>query len=111
MRAGRLEMTKDAGADVTCHHNPGIIWVTSYWIKMLECVGIIYVSNKLQCNYLRSTNVRSRRGPNWCGYDKDEINDIWQDDGRCNTRTMGQCLWELESPRMTMGQMITSNKV
>ena len=104
-------MTKDAGAHVTCHHYPGIIRVTFHRMKVPECVGNSYVSNRLMHDYLRSANARNRGGPNWRGYDEDEISDILQDDGICDIRTMGQRVRELERPRMTTGQMMTSSEV
>ena len=61
---GGPKMTKEVDAQVTCIHHLGIIWVTSHWIKVSEHVGISYVSNRLQGNYLKSANARSRRGPN-----------------------------------------------
>ena len=54
MRAHGPEITKDRGAHMTCHHYPGIIRVTSHRMKVLERVGISYVSNKLYWDYLRS---------------------------------------------------------
>ena len=83
-------MAKDAGAHVTCRHHPGLIRITSHRMKVSERVGISYVSNRLQRDYLRWPNVRSRRGPNWHGHDEDEVSDILQDNERCDTRTMGQ---------------------
>ena len=52
-----------------------------------------------------------RAAGHWCGYNDDEISDILQDDGRCDTRTMGQRVREQERPRMMTGQMITSSEV
>ena len=69
-------MTKDIAAHATCHHHPGIIRVPSYRIKVLEHVRINYVSNKLQCDYLRNANVKNRKGPSWRGYAEDGISDI-----------------------------------
>ena len=46
-------MTKDIGAHVTWQHHPGIIRVTCHRMKVSECVRISYVSNRLQCDYLR----------------------------------------------------------
>ena len=92
-------MTKDVGAHVTCHHHPGIIWVASHRMKVSERVGISYVSNRLQCDYLMNANARSRGGPSWRVYDEGGINKILQDDGRFDTRMMSQRVWEKGSPR------------
>ena len=74
-------MAKDAGTHVICHHHPGIIWVTSHQMKVPERVGINYVSNRLQCDYIRSAIARSSGRLSWHGYDKDGVSDIMQDDG------------------------------
>ena len=80
-------------------------------MKVSEHGGISYVLNRLQCDYLRSANARSRGGPNWRGYDKDEISDILHDDGSCDTRETGQCARKQGNPRMTTGQMMTSSEL
>ena len=64
-----------------------------------------------QGHNIRSANARSRKGPNEHGYDEDEISDILQDDGRCDMRTMGQRVRELERPRMMTGQIMISSEV
>ena len=56
-------MIKDASAHVTCHHHLDIIRVTSHQMKVLERVGISYVSNRLHWDYLRSANARSHGIP------------------------------------------------
>ena len=98
LRAGGPEMTKDSGAHVTCHHHLGIIWVTSHRMKVLEHVGISYMSNAKSC-----------RGPSWRVYDEDGINNILPDDGRFDARMMWLRVWEKASPRTMTSWMITSS--
>ena len=84
---------------MTCYYHPGVIRVISHWIKVSERVGISYVSNRLQCDYVRSANARSHGGPSGRVYNKDGINNILQDDGSFDTRTMWQRVREKGSPR------------
>ena len=39
-----IGVPNNAGAHVTCHHHPGIIRVTSHWMKVSECVGTVFVA-------------------------------------------------------------------
>ena len=66
---------------------------------MLEHVGISYMSNRLQHDYLRSANAKSRRGPSWRVYDEDGINNILPDDGGFDARMMWLRVREKGSPR------------
>ena len=104
-------MTKDAGAHVTCHHHPGIIRVTSHWMKVSECVGISYVSNMVLRDFLRSANARSYGRPCWRGDDKYGVINIVQDDGSFDTRTMRQRVREQGCPRTMTRWMIPSSEV
>ena len=68
------------------------------------------MSNRLQCDHLRSANARSRGGPSRRGNDEDGISEILQDNGNYDTRMMGQRVWEEGDPRMMAGQVMTSSE-
>ena len=64
---------------------------------------VVGLPKECQCQEPRRTKLEWLR-QGW-------VRDILQDDGGCDTRTMGQRVWEQRHPTMTTKQMITSSEL